>query len=420
MNVARDRFDTNYEWKAVLLLTLGFGLVGLDRNIIAPLFPSMMSDLNLTYQDLGNIAGVLGLAWGFFAIVAGNLSDRFGRRAVLVPAVIGFSVLSGFSGAATGLASLLALRALMGVTEGAYTPASFAAIAEASKPSRLGFNQGLQQSAFPLIGLGLGPIIATQLLLVVPSWRWVFIVVAVPGFIVAILLWKTIRDPASITHRAANAGPRPTLRVLFSHRNVAVGMIALFCNMAGVFVINALLPSYLIDYVKLSTLQMGIVASAIGFGGFLGQLVLPGCSDLVGRKPVLLASFLGAALCVYLFAQAGATANAAQATVMLFLLLFSTCFFCFGILGLITGPIAIEAAPAGAISTVTGIIIGAGEIFGGGVAPSIAGGIAQRFGIEHVLTVTLIGFLAGFVAAAFLKETCPRKVGVATAKSAPI
>jgi hypothetical protein len=60
---------------------------------------------------------------------------------------------------------------------------------------------------------------------------------------------------------------------------------------------------------------------------------------------------------------------------------------------------------------VAGIIIGAGEIFGGGIAPAIAGGIAQRYGIEHVLTVTLLGFAAGIVASLFIQETAPRRVG---------
>ena len=43
-------WDTAYEWKAVTLLGLAFGLVGLDRWIIAPLLPSIMKDLNLDYQ----------------------------------------------------------------------------------------------------------------------------------------------------------------------------------------------------------------------------------------------------------------------------------------------------------------------------------------------------------------------------------
>ena len=79
MSAPQSEWDTSYEWKAVTLLTLGFGLVGLDRWIIAPLFPSMMKDLGLDYQALGNLIGALGLAWGVFAIVAGGLSDRLGR-----------------------------------------------------------------------------------------------------------------------------------------------------------------------------------------------------------------------------------------------------------------------------------------------------------------------------------------------------
>jgi hypothetical protein len=53
--------DTAYEWKAVTLLGIGFGLVFLDRLIIAPLFPFMMKDLNLGYQDLGNLFGITAL-----------------------------------------------------------------------------------------------------------------------------------------------------------------------------------------------------------------------------------------------------------------------------------------------------------------------------------------------------------------------
>src|SRR5690606_34752721 len=84
---------------------------------------------------------------------------------------------------------------LMGAMEGTYCPTSFTAVAAASKPQRRGFNQGLQQSGFALLGLALGPIIATQLLAVVPSWRWVFWIVAIPGFVIGALLFFVLREP---------------------------------------------------------------------------------------------------------------------------------------------------------------------------------------------------------------------------------
>jgi len=71
-------WDTSYEWKALLAMSVAFGLVGIDRFILPPLFPAMMKDLSLTYQDLGNLVAVLGIAWGVSAIATGFLSDRLG------------------------------------------------------------------------------------------------------------------------------------------------------------------------------------------------------------------------------------------------------------------------------------------------------------------------------------------------------
>lgn len=141
-------WDPSYERKAVILLALGFGLVGLDRTIIAPLFPVIAEDLGLSYGALGSIAGVLAIFWGIFAMIMGGLSDKVGRRKVLIPSVVAFSLLAGLTGLANGLIFLLLVRATMGIFEGAFTPTSIAATAEASKPSRRGLNLGIQQSAF--------------------------------------------------------------------------------------------------------------------------------------------------------------------------------------------------------------------------------------------------------------------------------
>ena len=56
MNDPKTQWDTSYEWKAVALLGLGFGLVGLDRWIIAPLFPFIVADLGLADGDVGRLA----------------------------------------------------------------------------------------------------------------------------------------------------------------------------------------------------------------------------------------------------------------------------------------------------------------------------------------------------------------------------
>jgi predicted MFS family arabinose efflux permease len=405
MAESRAAWDTSYEWKAVTLLGLGFGLVGLDRWIIAPLFPAMMQDLKLGYQDLGNIVGILGICWGVFAVLVGGLSDKIGRRKVLIPSILAFSLLSGLSGLATGFLSLILIRAVMGLTEGSYCPTSFAATNDASHPSRRGFNQGIQQCTFALFGLGVGPILATQLLAVVPTWRWVFFLVAIPGIIVGGLMMFVLRDPAALKGKS-EATRAPTVRwmEIFKSRNIVLSMLALLCAMTGVFVLSAMLPNYLVDYLKLTPQQMGFVTSAIGFGGFVGQFGIPGLSDIFGRRIMAVISFLGAAAMIWLLIGIGANATA------LFGVMFVISFFCLGVVALLTGPISTESAPVGLISSAIGIVVGAGEIFGGGIAPVIAGYVAQRYGIQNILYLALAGVALGILVCVFLKETAPRKI----------
>ncbi|MCC8395800.1 MFS transporter [Paraburkholderia sp. MMS20-SJTR3] len=416
-------WDVAYEWKAVALLALGFGLVGLDRWLIAPLFPSIMKDLNLNAQDLGNCIGILGLSWGIFAALMGGISDRIGRRKVLIPSIIAFSLLSGFSGIAGGLTSLLAVRALMGVAEGSFCPTSFAATADASHPKRRGFNLGLQQSGFALFGLALAPIIATQLLSVM-SWRGVFALVSVPGLILGALMYFVIREPKAAAKPAADPAAKPAARAsahgaahgaaasaergnwrdVLKSRNIPVAMAALFCAMTGVFVLGAMLPLYLTEYLSLDTQRMGVVVSAIGFGGFIGQFGLPGLSDLIGRRPASIVGFAGTAVMLYLFRGLGAQ------PVQLFAVLFVASFFTLGLVSLLSGPVATEAAPLGMISTAIGIVVGAGEIFGGGIAPALAGFVATHFGIQNILWLPICAVLLGIVVSLLLEETAPARV----------
>jgi MFS family permease len=415
-------WDNRYEWKAVTLLTLGFGLVGLDRWVIADLAgaksSSMVPDLHLANPpaDIGNLIAALGIAWGVSSLFMGNLSDKIGRRKVLVPALILFSILSGFSGATGGLMAMLLMRALMGVSEGAYCPTSFAAVTEASKPSRRGFNMGLQQSAFALFGLGFGPIIATQLLQYM-SWRWVFGIVGIPGLIIAVLVFTTIREPVTITAKETVktdvSKPKVKFSAMFGHRNVLLSMIGLLCAMCGIFVISAFSPAYLTGYLKLSDQQMGFVVSAIGFGGFAGQWGIPAASDFVGRKLMATLGFLVGAVFLVLFMRTGP-----DNLPLLFVLLFISAGFSFGLLSLITGPIAAEAAPLGMIASTTGAIVAVGEIFGGGFAPAIAGSIAGRYGIQYTLYMALVGLIVGVLVSLFYKETAPRKVGAGANESA--
>ena len=402
-------WDRSYEFKAISLLAIGFGLVGLDRFIILPLFPTIAEDLGLSYQDMGLIAGVLALTWGIAAVVAGRLSDLIGYKRVLVTTTIVFSVLVASSGLATGLFTLLLIRGLMGLAEGGFVPASIVATVRAAKPTRVGTMVGIQQMAMPLVGLFLAPLIAIGLLKVLPSWEWVFAVVAIPGFIVAYLFARTLKNPsegATIERARPAATPRTSFRdILISfrevlrYRNVVFATLGMLAFFSSLHTLSTFMPSYLTDHMGLSGEQMGLVFSSLGVGGVIGMVVVPAISDRLGRKPVMAAAMLlGVAVLVAVVST--------DATIpLLVLCLFTVSAAVSGVVAITIGPFMSASVPASIAATATGLAGGLGEIAGGAVTPAVAGAIAESFGIEAIPVVSLIAASLGALIVLFgMKE----------------
>jgi MFS family permease len=384
-----SQWDPAYEKKAVALLSLGFGLVGLDRFIINPLFPVMAKDLDLNYQDMGLISAVLALAWGLSSIFTGRLCDQIGRKKVLIPAVIAFSVLVATSGLAGGLLSLLLIRGLMGLAEGAYVPASIVSTIEASKPSRIGLNIGIQQTAAPLVGLGLGPLIAVYLLQVLPSWHWVFSVVALPGLLIAWLLARTLRE-SPIDPEVSTEFKSRWWDVL-RYRNIVFATLGMCALLSCLIVLSAFMPNYLTDHLKLSMAQMGMVLSGIGLGSCIGMVLIPAISDRFGRKLTMVCSLLIELVALWVLPDVGAE------PAMLFALLFVATFLNSGVVAITVGPLTHSSVPPRLATTATGIVVGLGEVVGGAMAPAIAGGLAQRIGISVIPTIALVAIGLGTV-----------------------
>ena len=98
----------------------------------------------------------------------------------------------------------------------------------------------------------------------------------------------------------------------------------------------------------------------------------------------------------------------------LFIPLFLTSLFCFGNIALITGPITTESAPAGLVGATIGIVVGLGEIIGGGMGPIVGSFVVPNFGLAGPLWVAFFGMILGFICSLFFKETAPIKVGAVT------
>jgi predicted MFS family arabinose efflux permease len=385
------------EMMAVAMLSLGFGLVGVDRFLITTLFPVIAADLHLSYSDIGAITGALALAWGISALFMGNLSDRIGRRLVLTASLVAFSLLIGASGLAVGLLSLIGVRIVMGFADGAYTPVSIAATMAVSAVRRRGFNIGIQQMMMPLFGLGLAPLFVAGALRYL-EWRYIFLVFVLPGLLLSFGMWKVIPPKADVEARGRSRFGTDW-RTALSYSNVRLAAALMLCWLTILITTSAFMPNYLVDHRHIALPLMSGIMSAIGLGATAGTLLLPWASDRFGRRVVMALSGLGVLGALISLAQAG------NRPVLLFTFLFLVHFFNNALITLTVGPLCSEAVPAGLMATASGLVIAVGELFGGGLVPLIVGHMAQRFGIDQILWLPIAGAAAGFLLCLAIKPS---------------
>lgn len=190
------------------------GLTIMAPALIAPGLPAMAAHFSdATTVRLALTITSLAIAVG--APVAGALADRFGRRPVLVTGLVTYA-LTGTAGLyVTGLGSLLATRALLGLAVGAMTTAAGALLTDWFTGPRRATWMGYQQAAASLGGVVLLPLAG---LLADAGWRAPFWLYAVGAPVAALALVAIPRNPRPLAAPASgprSPGPSPApLRVL--------------------------------------------------------------------------------------------------------------------------------------------------------------------------------------------------------------
>lgn len=107
-----------YQTGLVILFFFTWGSVFLARMSVLYLAPFFAPELHLSHEEVGLLASALALAWAGSGLIFGAVSDRIGRRRVLIPTVFLFSVLTWLSGVARSFGELLLIRTMLGAAEG--------------------------------------------------------------------------------------------------------------------------------------------------------------------------------------------------------------------------------------------------------------------------------------------------------------
>lgn len=226
---------SNYRWYALAVLTMVYVFSFIDRQILVILQESIKADLELSDTQLGLLSGI---SFALFYVVLGipiaRYADRGNRRNIVAIALALWSTMTALSGAAQNFVHLLLARIGVAVGEAGGSPPSHSMISDMFPPQQratalsiysTGINFGI------LLGFVIGGWVNDWL-----GWRWVFVIIGVPGVAWALLVRLTLSEPtrghAEKLTQVADAPPfKDTLLLLWSrksfrHLSLAAGLHA--------------------------------------------------------------------------------------------------------------------------------------------------------------------------------------------------
>lgn len=293
------------QWKKnLIVLWFGQFLVMAGMTMIIP-FLTLYLQFDLGLSDPHEISVWAGIIFAgnfvtafIFQPIWGKVSDRYGRKMMLLRSGFGMAIVMVLMGFATNPWHLLLLRMLNGTISG-FNPASIALVSTTTPKEKMGFAMGTLQSG-AMAGTILGPFIG-GLLADAVGYRPIFYITGTLLFVASLLALFVVKESFDLAKAARRAqasileGLRQVSRIPQLMALFTVTLLIQFANMSPM----TLIPLY-VQELHGSTENIaflaGFVSSATGLSNLLASPLLGRLSDRIGAERVLAVSLVGSAL----------------------------------------------------------------------------------------------------------------------------
>ncbi|MGE8067696.1 MFS transporter [Pseudomonas sp. NPDC089569] len=323
---------SRFQWMILGLCFLVTAIDGLDTAAVGFIAPALRDEWGLTPAQLNPVLGasLLGLMLGAF--IAGPLADRFGRKTILLVAVLFFGGWSLAACASQDVLSLTIMRFLTGLGLGGAMPQAITLTSEYCPQRRRSLMVTTMFCGFTL-GSALGGVIAAQM---VPVYGWrsvLFLGGALPLLCLPILYLFLPESVRFLVQRAApakkisailqrisgqplpghprydihdgvgqsNTRQSPIRQILSgSHRTGTLLLwTSFFMSLLIIYMMTSWLP-ILIKDTGLSLSQAARVSAMFQIGGTLGAILLGAAMDRLNPFRVLVCAYVTGAFCLLL------------------------------------------------------------------------------------------------------------------------
>lgn len=290
---AKPLFSAAYTRGAVIILMLIYASNFIDRTIVNTLGQPIKVDLKISDAELGLLQGfAFAIFYTVLGLPIGRLAEHKSRVNILSVCLLLWSGMTAACGVAANFIQLLCFRFGVGVGEAGCSPASHSLIADYFPAEQRASALGVYAFGIPLggaIGAMAGGYIAEHF-----SWRLAFMIVGVPGVVLAAVARLLLREPPRGHSEAAGAasaseGPPPSMLAVAKRMWSAPSFVQMtiggtLVSFAG-YGVGGFAQPYFIRYFHLGLAQVGIIFGLVaGLSAGLGTLLGGFVTDWVGKR----------------------------------------------------------------------------------------------------------------------------------------
>jgi hypothetical protein len=236
------RYAAYVFWLMFLINFLNYA----DRWVFSALSNVLKGAFHFNDFQIGILNGAFLLVYTLVALPMGYLADRVSRKAIVAAGVALWSIATALTAIAGSFASMMFVRALVGVGEGSYYPAGTPMLAAWYAPKKRA-SVLARWGVGALVGAGVGFLIAGFLAKL--DWRLAFYFTGIPGIVLAFLIWRT-REKLHHEEDPPNeetVTSEPLLRKLAEYLRIPTLRVILAVHALGFFALSAL-AAFLVIY----------------------------------------------------------------------------------------------------------------------------------------------------------------------------
>ena len=291
INGAKPEFSRGYLGWLLGLLVAIYASSFLDRVIISTVGPAIISELRISDLEFGLLTGP---AFAVFYVVLGipiaRLAERRSRINIISICIALWSLMTALCGVASSYLPLLIFRMGVGVGEGGCSPAAHSLLSDHFPPRRRATALAIYFAGVPfgiMLGAILGGWLATAF-----NWRVAFIVLGVPGVLLAILAKLTLREPArGHVEGVVPSKDAPSLGAVLKRLITNPTVVLLVCGLVaanfGGSSMAAFTQTYLVRAFHLSMAAVGLLYGlVVGIAGIFGMTMGGVIADIAGKKDI--------------------------------------------------------------------------------------------------------------------------------------